>query len=160
MNYLSLFNAALLTDLIGICLVLVGYIQSKQLILWYKKFGLASVLADTLSLMIGFLIASFLYPFFFKTYNLAYFLVLVVAVQLTHDSIFGILVTQFKGRSDILQVFKDYAKEMGFKILMADAIMMISTTLLQKALEPYKEANIVLAIVLLYLTPYLLYSVS
>jgi len=159
MNYLSLFNAALLTDLIGICLVLVGYIQSKQLTLWYQTFGLAAVLADTLSLMIGFLIASFLYPYLFKSYNLGYFLALVVAVQLTHDSIFGVLVTQFKGRSDILQVFKDYAKEMGFKILMADAIMMISTTLLQKVLEPYKEANIVLAIVLLYITPYLLYSI-
>jgi hypothetical protein len=159
MNDLSLFNAALLTDLIGICLVLVGYIQSKQLILWYKKFGLAAVLADTLSLMIGFLIASFLYPFFFKSYNLGYFLMLVVAVQLTHDSIFGVLVTQFKGRSDILQVFKDYAKEMGFKILMADAIMMISTTLLHNILQHYKEENIVLAIVLLYVTPYLLFSV-
>lgn len=159
MNYLSLFNASLLTDLIVISLVLVGYIQSKQLKLWYQTFGLGTVIADTLSLMIGFLIAAYLYPFFFKTYDLVQFIGVVVAVQVTHDLIFGLFITQFKGHSDIIQVFKDYVKEMGYKILVADALMMISTTLLYTVLEPYKEANIVLAIVLLYLTPYLLFSV-
>ena len=158
-NYLSLLNAALITDLFVVFLVLVGYIQSNTLTLWYKKFGMAAFLADTLSLVIGFLIAYFIYPFLFKSYNLFYFIGLVVIVQLTHDILFGSFVQKYKGKSDILNLFKGYIKEFGVTILIADAAMMIGTVLLQKVLEPYKEANIVLVIVLLYLSPYFIFSV-
>ena len=83
MNYISLLNAAFITDLLVILLVLFGYIQSKTLKEWYRKFGLAAFLSDTLILVIGYLIAQFIYPFIFKKYNLLYFLGLVVLVQLT-----------------------------------------------------------------------------
>ena len=159
MNYLALLNAALITDLFVIFLVLVGYIQSKTLKAWYHKFGLAAFLADVLSLMIGFIIAHFIYPFIFKQYNLLYFLGLVVLVQFTHDILFGTFIQRFKGKSDIINAFKSYIQELGPVILLADAAMVVSTTLLQKALAPYKEANIVLVIVLLYLSPYFIFSV-
>jgi len=157
--YLALLNAALITDLFVIFLVLIGYIQSKTLKEWYHKFGLAAFLADVLSLMIGFIIAHILYPFLFKTYNLFYFLSLVVLVQLTHDILFGTFINNFKGKSDIIGVFKGYIRELGPIILVADALMVISTTLLQKMLAPYKEANIILVVFLLYLSPYFIFSV-
>ena len=159
MNYISLLNAAFITDLLVISLVLFGYIKSNTLNLWYRKFGLAAFLSDTLILVIGYLIAQFIYPFIFKKYNLLYFLGLIVLVQLTHDILFGVIVNQYKGKSDILNVFKNYIKEVGPIILAADAAMVLSTALLQKVLEPYKEANIVLLIVLTYLAPYFIYSV-
>ena len=159
MNYISLLNAAFITDLLVISFVLFGYIQSNTLKTWYRKFGLAAFLSDTLILVIGYLIAQFIYPFIFKKYNLLYFLGLVVLVQLTHDLLFGVIVNQYKGKSDILNVFKSYIKEVGPIILAADAAMVLSTALLQKVLEPYKEANIVLLIVLTYLAPYFIYSV-
>jgi hypothetical protein len=159
MNYLALLNAALITDLFVIVLVLVGLIQSKTLNMWYNKFGLAAFMADVLSLIIGFLIAYFIYPFIFKQYNLLYFLGLVVLVQFTHDVLFGTFLQRFKGKSDIINVFKMYIQEFGPMILAADAAMVVSTTLLQKALAPYKEANIVLLIVLMYISPYLIFSV-
>ena len=159
MNYISLLNAAFITDLLVISLVLFGYIQSNTLKTWYRKFGLAAFLSDTLILVIGYLIAQFIYPFIFKKYNLLYFLGLVVLVQLTHDLLFGVIVNQYKGKSDILNVFKNYIKEVGPIILAADAAMVLSTALLQKVLEPYKEANIVLLIVLTYLAPYFIFSV-
>jgi uncharacterized protein YacL len=159
MNYISLLNAAFITDLLVISLILFGYIQSNTLNTWYRKFGLAAFLSDTLILVIGYLIAQFIYPFLFKKYNLLYFLCVVVGVQLVHDLLFGLIVNQYKGKSDIINVFKNYIKEVGPIILAADAAMVLSTALLQKVLEPYKEANIVLLIVLTYLAPYFIYSV-
>ena len=159
MNYISLLNAAFITDLLVISFILFGYIQSNTLKAWYRKFGLAAFLSDTLILVIGYLIAQFIYPFLFKKYNLVYFLCVVVGVQLVHDLLFGLIVNQYKGKSDIINVFKNYIKEVGPIILAPDAAMVLSTALLQKVLEPYKEANIVLLIVLTYLAPYFIYSV-
>ena len=159
MNYISLLNAAFITDLAVISLVLAGVIQSSTLKVWYRKFGLAAFLSDTLILVIGYLIANFIYPLLFTKYNLLYFLGVVVLVQLTHDLLFGFFVSRFKGKSEFITVFKNYIKEVGPVILAADAAMVLSTALLQKVLEPYKEANIVLLIVLTYLAPYFIYSV-
>ena len=159
MNYVSLFNAAIITDLAVISLLLVGVIKSNTLKVWYRKFGITSFFSDVAILVIGYLIAHFIYPFLFKEYNLLYFLGVVVLVQLAHDVLFGLAVSRFTGKSEILTVFKNYIKEVGPIILAADAAMVVSTTLLQKALEKYKEANIVLLIVLAYLTPYFVHSV-
>ena len=120
------------------------------------KFGLGALLADVLSLMLFFLIAKFIYPFVFKQYNLLYFLVLIVGVQTTHDLLFGLFLDQYTGKSEILNVFKSYKKELGPAILIADSLMAISTALLEKFLAP----NLVLTLVLLYVSPYLLFSVN
>jgi hypothetical protein len=159
MNYISLLNAAFITDLAVIGLVLVGVIQTSTLKVWYRKFGLSAFLGDTLILVIVYLVAQFIYPFLFKKYNLLYFLGVVVLVQLTHDLLFGLVVSQFKGKSDIIAVFKNYIKEAGPSILAADAAMVVSTALLQKVLEHYKDANVILLIVLTYLVPYFVHSV-
>ena len=120
------------------------------------KFGLGALLADVLSLMLFFIIAKFIYPFLFKQYNLLYFLVLIVGVQTTHDILFGLFLDQYTGKSEILNVFKGYKKELGYRILIADSLMTISTALLEKFLAP----NLVLTLVLLYVSPYLLFSVN
>ena len=158
MNYLALLNAALITDLFVLILLLNGFMKAKSLKMWYIKFGLGAFMADVLSLMIGFLIAHFIYPFLFKKYNFFYFLVVVVGVQMTHDLLFGLFINQYKGKSEILNVFKKYASELGIWILIGDAIMMIITTILQKLLVSYN--NLILTIVLLYLSPYFIFSVS
>lgn len=158
MNYLALLNAALITDIFVLILIINGAMKSLTLKAWYIKFGLGAFMADVLSMMIGFLIAHFIYPFIFTKYNFFYFLVVVVGIQLTHDVLFGLFINQYKGKSDILNVFKKYASELGVWILIGDAIMMILTTILQKVLAPYN--NLILTIVLLYLSPYFIFSVS
>lgn len=155
--YLSLLNAALITDLIIILLLIYGYLPTATLKTWYTQFGLAALLADVLSLVLFFLIAQFIYPFLFNKYNLLYFLVVIVGVQTTHDLLFGLFLDQYKGKSEILNLFKNYKNELGYRILIADSLMTISTALLYKFL-PYN--NIVMTIVLLYLSPYILYSVN
>ena len=158
MNYLALLNAALITDLFVVGLLNYGYIKSLTLKTWYIKFGLGAFMADVLSLMIILIIAHFIYPLLFKKYNIFYFLGLVVGVQMTHDVLFGLFLNQYKGKSNILNVFKKYESEHSVWILFADALMVISTAVLQKVLAPFN--NIILAIVLLYLSPYFLFSVS
>ena len=158
MNYLALLNAALITDLFVLTLIINGFMKSKVLKTWYIKFGLGAYMADVLSLMIGFIIAHFIYPFIFTKYNFFYFLVVVVGVQMTHDLLFGLFINQYKGKSDILNLFKKYASELSVWILIGDAAMMIITTILQKLLASYN--NLILTIVLLYLSPYFIFSVS
>lgn len=161
LNFLSLLNAALITDLIIVSLALMGILNGNALTSWYKKFGLGAFMADVLSLMIGIIIAFFIYKFVKKeNQHPLLFLFIVVCVQLTHDLLFGLFVNNYKGNSEFLNVFKLYIKEVGFKILIFDALMVISTVLFQNLLLTMNQTtNIILLIVLLYLTPYLVFSI-
>jgi hypothetical protein len=160
-DYLSLLNGAIITDLAVIFLVIIGHIQSKTLKEWYHKYGLSSIMADVLSIVIGIIIAQYIYPFIFRDFNIILFCILAVIVQLIHDILFA----QFfywipRGKSAILDTFKDYAKELGPVILLADATMMISSVLIASILASMSEkTNAILVIVLLYLIPYFLYSI-
>jgi hypothetical protein len=160
-DYLPLFNAALITDLIVLLRVALGQIQSKSLTEWYKKYGLAAVLADVLSILIGIIIARFIYPYFYNKFSLFSFLIVVVAVQWIHDLSFAKLFNSIStGKSAIIDTFKDYAKEFGIVILFADSAMMISTVLLGSLLATLDtNTNIIILVIFAYILPYLLYSV-
>jgi len=160
LNFLSLLNAALTTDLIIVVLALMGILNGNALTIWYQKFGLGAFMADVLSLMIGFIIAFFIYNYFFKNQSILVFLFIAVCVQLVHDLLFGLIVSNYKGKSPFLNVFKLYIKEVSYKILIFDALMIISTVLFQKWFSTINQQNnIILLIVLSYLTPYLVFSV-
>jgi len=161
-DYLPIMTSALIVDLAVVLMAVLNKIKTKSLHEWYKNFGLSSILADVLSIVIGIIIARFLYPFIFKEYSLIKFLFLTVVIQLTHDLLFAKLFNSIpRGNSSMLDVFKDYASELGFKILFVDATMMISTILLGSYLSKFNHNNIiVLLIVMLYITPYLLYSIK
>ncbi len=160
LNFLSLLNAALATDLIVITLALMGCINGKALTLWYKKFTLGAVITDVLILVIGFIIAYYIYKYFFKTYNIFLFILIVIIVQMIHDSLFGLFVSNYKGKSEIMNVFKMYIKEINYKILLVDASMLISTVLLEKVFSfTNQQNNILILIGLVYLTPYLVFSI-
>ena len=159
LNFLSLLNAALATDLIVISLALLGYINGKALTLWYKKFTLGAVIADVLILVIGFIIAYYIYNYFFKTYNIFLFILIVIIVQLIHDSLFGLIISNYTGNSEILKVFKMYIKEINYKILLVDASMLVSTVLLERLFSSTNQTNNILILIgLVYLTPYLVFS--
>ena len=96
--------------------------------LWYDKFGLAAVSADVFSLMLGVLLATFIFPG-------AYGLQLVfgaVFVQLLHDLFFYVVVILGipQGQNSMIDVFKAYASEGGLTILLADSLMIGSVVLL------------------------------
>ena len=161
-DYLPIITAALIVDMVILFRIVFGYIKIKSLNEWYNKFGLLAVVADVLSIVIGIVLARFIYPFLFTKYSLIFFLILICFIQVTHDVLFYLF---FKGvprnKSIILDVFKDYASDVGIKILFADALMMVSTVLLASYLATLSmNSNIIILIVLLYILPYVLYSIK
>lgn len=160
-DYLPILNGAILTDMSVLLLVIFGFIKSKSLKKWYNLFNLSAFIADVLSIVIGVIISRYLYPLIFDKYDLVNFLFLTVVVQLTHDLLFSKFFYSIpRGNSVMLDVFKDYGNEVGAKILLADAIMMISTIILGGIFASYStNFNIILIISLMYISQYLLYSI-
>jgi len=159
LQFLPLLNAALATDLIWIALFLFGIIPSFYLGEWYRSFGIGAFLSDVLILMIGILITYYLYPYVFGTYRLVNFAILAVGVQLVHDVLFGLLLPT-RVSSPILRIFQRYISEHGFKILVADALMILSTVGLEHVFSSTLSSTqqILVLIGLGYLTPYLVFS--
>ena len=160
-DYLPLFSGVILTDIIVIFLLIIGSIQSKTLQLWYREFTINAVIADVFIIVLGITLARYIYSFFFKEYSLLKFILVVLGVQITHDVLFYLFCTSVpRGKSYILDFFKNYGKEMGVKAIMADSLMMISSVLIASYLKGLSfNANIIVLILSVYLVPYFIYSV-
>jgi hypothetical protein len=159
-DYISIFNGVLITDLIVIALLMGGMIQSAVLIKWYRELNLSAVIADILILFIGIILARYFYPSFFKQYSLIHFIGLAVGIQIIHDILFYQFCLSIpRGKSKIIDIFKDYGKEKSFKAILADSLMMISSVLIAAWLKGLgTNINIVTLIVAVYLVPYFIYS--
>jgi len=160
-DYLAILTAALIIDMIVLFRVVLRQIQFHSLNQWYKQFGLSAILADVLSIVIGIILARFIYPYLFHQYSLSLFIIVTCFIQLGHDLLFSFLLSFIpKGKSNIIDVFKDYVKEVGPTILVADSAMMIFTILLANQLVNWSfNSNLILLIVSLYILPYLLHSI-
>jgi hypothetical protein len=161
-DLLPILNAAIITDLFVIYLLLSKRIHTTTLKTWYVKFRFGAFIADVLSIVIGIIIARFIYSYFKWKWSIGWFLLLVVIVQLIHDlSFYKYFSYVKKGYSEVLDVFSAYAKENGVSILIADASMMISTVLLSSYLLSNVSFNwnVIILIILVYMVPYFLYSV-
>lgn len=135
MRLISLLAAATWVDFVVIVIAKVAPGQhvwflppTGAVTLWYDKFGLAAVAADVFSLMIGVLIAILLFP---NARGLA-LVAAAIFVQLVHDIFFYLVVIRGlpHGQNKMIDVFKSYADEGGFTILLADSLMMTFTVLL------------------------------
>jgi len=149
---LALLNAALLTDLVVIGLA-INVFNSKTLTQWYRQFGIGAVIADVLILVLVVWLAHFLYQG-----NLFVTACIAVGLQLIHDLLFAAFIQQYTGKSPIFNIFKGYTKEHGAYILVADAMMIMSTVVLEQffSMSRYNE---ILSVFLIYLVPYFVYSV-
>ena len=59
----------------------------------------------------------------------------------------------------MLDTFKDYAKELSYKVILADSGMMIMASLIASYLAGKTlNTNIIVMIVAIYILPYLLYN--
>ena len=59
------------------------------------------------------------------------FMLLAVVVQIVHDlSFYKLVVSIPRGKSLIVDLFKDYGEENGFSAIISDSLMMISSCLL------------------------------
>ena len=160
-DYLYILNAVIITDLIVISRLLLGQIKSTVLKQWYRKFTLGAFISDVLVIVIGIMIGRVLYPYIFKTYSLWKFILLVVFIQVIHDFLFyGLSEMIPRGNSAIMDVFKDYGRQLGPTAVLADSAMMISSILLATWFSSFSmNVNIGILIVSIYIAQYLIYSV-
>jgi uncharacterized membrane protein len=64
-----------------------------------------------------------------------------------------------RGMNRMLDTFKDYAKEVSFKAVLADGGMMVLASLVASYLAGQSlNANIIVLVGLVYVLPYLLYN--
>lgn len=140
-----------------------GYF-GKALNRWYDEFGLSAVIADVFIILIGFLIARYIWTEFFQErygWNFLYFMSLVVLVQLLHDLFFFLAVIKplAPGHNDMIDVFKAYADEAGGKILLGDAGLMLASGVLAAWAKGWPtEWTVSAGSLVTYALPYILYT--
>jgi uncharacterized protein YacL len=159
-DYLPLFNAVLITDLFVILLLNTSVIKSQVLKEWYSRYNLSAVIADVLIILIGLIITRAIYYYVFDSFSIIKFLILAVAVQITHDILFYIFFSNIpRGVNKMIDTFKDYANDVSYKAILADSGMMIMSCLIAYYLvNKNTNTNIIVLISFLYLLPYLLYN--
>ena len=159
-DYLPILNGCITIDLIVIFLLVNNFINSKLLHQWYKIFNLSAVIADILIIVLAILITRFIYSFIFKKWNIVYFILLALCVQIIHDILFYLFFKSVpKGFSFILDFFKKYADDSGYKAILADSIMVIFGCLFSSYFAGLSlNTNIIITIVLIYSIPFLIYQ--
>lgn len=161
-NYLSLLNAVLLTDICVIFLSIFGIIKSRVLREdWYANYNISAVIADVLIIVLVIILSKIIYPFLFGNREiLVLFICLAVIIQIIHDFAFYYLFSVIpKGQNKMLDTFKSYARENGYKAVLSDSIMIVSSCLLYSYFSTFTlDQNVILLIVLIYIVPYLVYN--
>lgn len=155
-DYLPILNGCIIADLIIIFLLINKFYKSKLLILWYKKYQLSAIIADVLILVIGIIIARFLYRYIFKTWNIINFIFLVVSIQIIHDILFYLFFSSFKrGNNEIMDFFKDYANEVSYGAIIGDSFMITIAALFASYFAKLNlNTNLIVLIIAIYLVPY------
>ena len=112
---------------------------TKALGTWYEQFGPVAAASDILIIVLGVLLAKLIYP------NISGITLVAVAViiQLIHDILFYLLVIKPlpAGQNKIIDLFKQYAVEGSWHILLADSAMVAATVLGAEALEKSFTSN-------------------
>lgn len=157
-DYLPMLNGSINADLIVMFLVFHNVFRSVYLKRWYKKYQLSAVVADVLILMIGMIIARFLYGFLFTSFSLWRFTALAVVIQICHDFLFYHFFKSVpRGYNEMLDFFKDYAREAGAGAILGDSFMMIITCLLSSYFAGQSlNMNVITLILSTYFIPYMI----
>lgn len=121
---------------------------------WYTQFGIVAVISDCLVIVLGIMIAQI----FFPGYPL---LLTAIVIQIVHDILFYlfVIVPIPRGTNAMIDVFKDYSVENGWKILVADSLMIGSTVLIGEYLVKFNTRIVqFIGLVGAYALTYIIYS--
>jgi len=157
-DYLPILNGCLNADLIIIFLAYNGFLPSRYLQKWYAKYQLSAVLTDVLILFIVIILTRFFYTYLFDSFSILKFTGLAVSIQIIHDYLFYFMFYNIpRGYNDMLDFFKEYAKEIGGLAILGDSFMMIISCLLSSHFAIYNlNINIISMIFSLYFIPYVI----
>ncbi len=152
---LTLAVGAIVVETIGLILIYYTALTRKTIRQWYNEFTLGAYTIDITSVIIGTYLATLLTP------NLYLQLLCVVIIGVIHDTSFGSFINSINTKSSkILEFFKKYAKEYGAKILVVDALILVSTLIVSNVLINYfSSANIAfLGVLFSYVSLLFVYS--
>lgn len=156
MNLLHISSAVVWVDFVTMALSKV-FSMTRSLDVWYQKFGIVAILSDCLVIVLGILLAQFVAP----SASVTTLALTSVGIQMVHDVLFYLVVILGipKGHNSMIDLFKSYSAEGGYKILIADALMIGGTVFLGDHLTQYND-KIVTFIGLLgvYALTYILYT--
>lgn len=159
-DYISILSAVIITDLIVILLLNLNLIKTKSLKKWYNTFNLSAVIADVLIIVLVLILSRYLYYKIFKEFSIIKFILLALSLQISHDILFYIMITLIpKGSNRMIDVFKEYSNEVSYFAIIADSIMMISSSLLAYYFVNLDmNTNIIILIITIYIIPYMIYK--
>ena len=159
-DYLPLLNGVLITDMFVILLSNTKIIKSTILKRWYAQYNLSAVIADVLIILIGIIIARWLYFYIFDKFSIVTFVFLAIIIQIIHDILFYVFFkTVPRGVNRMLDTFKDYANEVSYYAILSDSGMMIMACLISSYLASKSiNTNILVLILFMYLLPYFIYN--
>ena len=152
---ITLAVAAIIVDTIVGYRVLFSKNGGKYIRQWYKQFTIGAYAMDILSIIGGTYIATLLTTSYYLQ------LLVVVIIGLIHDTSFALFLNSVNTKSsNVLELFKNYAKESGKIILLYDALMLVSTLILSNYLFKNLSYNntIFLGVLFLYLGLLMVYS--
>jgi hypothetical protein len=131
-EWVSLLTATAWVDFVVIVLSKI-FPLTKTLGEWYRDFGVVAVGSDVLIIVLGIALAKLIYP------DASGFTLVGIAVviQVLHDILFyiGIIRGVPEGQNKIIDLFKKYSGEGGWKIILADSAMVASAVLLMEYLD-------------------------
>ena len=126
---------------------------------WYTKFGALAAASDILSALIGIFFARLIYAQIGG--SVLVFIAAIIGFQLFHDILFyvGVILPLPKGHNAMIDVFKAYAAENGYAILLADAAILLGSagigSVLKGLPQQYTTGTLLVA---LYSLCYVLYT--
>ena len=152
---ITLAVAAIIVENIVLFILYFNKNSGQTIRQWYNKFTIGAYTMDVASAFIGACLATLL------TSNFYLQLLFVVIIGLIHDISFGTFINSINTkRSNVLDFFKDYAKENGKIILFVDALILVSTLIVSNFLLNYlSNTNILfLGVLFLYIGLLVVYS--
>jgi uncharacterized protein YacL len=156
MKLLDILSAVVVVDFVTI--VLSKFFNlGKSLDKWYAKFGMTAVLSDCLIIVLGIQLALLIEP----KAGWFHLLMIALAIQVFHDIwfYFAIVVPIPKGHNQIIDLFKEYADENSWKIIVADSLMVGSTVILAETLSYYHESVVsFVGLLATYAITYIIYT--
>jgi hypothetical protein len=156
-NWLSLFTATAWVDF-AVIVISKFFPLTKALGTWYRDFGVVAVGSDILIIVLGIALAQLIVPGI-SGWNLVG---LSVLIQVIHDILFYVLVILGvpEGQNKIIDLFKKYAAEGSWKIILADAGMVTASVLLMEWLDNnYSDSQIgFVGVLAVYSLLYIIYT--
>lgn len=156
MQLLNILSAVAVVDFVTVALSKV-FNLGKSLDKWYAKFGMTAVLSDCLIIVLGIQLALLIEP----KAGWFHLMLMALAIQIFHDIwfYFAVIRTVPTGRNEIIDLFKEYATENSWKIVVADSLMVVSTVGIAELLNTVDQATVsFVGLLATYALTYIIYT--